>query len=121
MTEKWDIAGRRGAFFFLKNQLILSKRRLNMTTTPSTMLALGTQAPDFALPDVVTGRIISLGSFKTDEAFLVMFISRHCPYVQHVKQELARLGRDYIPRGGGMVAICANDPQRYPADSPEPP
>jgi peroxiredoxin len=80
---------------------------------------LGTQAPDFALPDVVTGRIISLGSFKTDEALLVMFISRHCPYVQHVKQELARLGRDYIPRGVGMVAICANDPQRYPDDSPE--
>jgi len=82
------------------------------------MLALGTKAPDFQLPDVVSGKTISLGSFAGEKGLLVMFLSRHCPYVQHVKDELARVGRDYIGRGIGIVAISANDVSSYPDDAP---
>jgi peroxiredoxin len=85
----------------------------------STMLELGTQAPDFDLPDVVTGKPVSLEDFADRTALVVMFICRHCPYVQHVKEELARLGQDYLPRGVGIVAISSNDPALYPDDAPE--
>ena len=90
-----------------------------MAVTASTMLRLGTKAPEFQLPDVVTGKTISLDTFKDKKALLVMFICRHCPYVQHVKEELARLGRDYIDKGLGIVAISSNDIEAYPEDSPE--
>ncbi|MDG2991778.1 thioredoxin family protein [Candidatus Synechococcus calcipolaris G9] len=90
-----------------------------MARTESTMLALGTAAPDFQLPDVVTGQTISLGTFAHEKALLVMFICRHCPYVKHVEQELAQIGRDYQGKGLGMVAISANDAAAYPDDSPE--
>ena len=90
-----------------------------MALTPSTMLELGTPAPDFNLPDVTTGKLISLSSFENPKAILVMIVCRHCPYVQHVKQELTRLGKDYVPKGVGMVAISPNDPRRYPEDGPE--
>ena len=89
-----------------------------MVLTPSTMLALGTRAPDFKLPDVVSGKEVSLATFEGKKALLVMFICRHCPYVQHVKEELARLGNDYTPRGVGIVAVSANDAKNYPDDSP---
>lgn len=72
-----------------------------MVLTPSTMrLKLGTEAPDFSLPDVVSGKTISLASFSGKKGLLVMFICQHCPYVQHIKEELAKLGRDYAPAGG---------------------
>jgi len=90
-----------------------------MVRTPSTMLDLGTPAPDFSLPDVVSGRTISLASFKDDKAALVMFICRHCPFVKHVQHELARLGTDYRGRGVGIVAISSNDAASYPDDAPE--
>ena len=90
-----------------------------MALTPSTMLELKTQAPDFRLPDVVTGKTISLSTFAGKKALLVMFICRHCPYVQHVKGELARIGKDYSGKGIGIVAISSNDPAGYPEDSPE--
>lgn len=90
-----------------------------MALTPSTMLALGTPAPEFSLPDVVSGRTICLETFAGKPALLVMFICRHCPYVQHVKHELARLGRDYRGRDVGMVAISANDVANYPDDAPD--
>jgi len=90
-----------------------------MAKTLSTMLELGTQAPDFNLPDVVSGRTISLASFKPDKALLVMFICRHCPFVKHVQHELARLGVDYRERGLGIVAISANDVTSYPDDAPQ--
>ncbi|HEX9779879.1 MAG TPA: thioredoxin family protein [bacterium] len=90
-----------------------------MVRTASTMLELGTRAPDFRLPDVATGDTISLETFTDEAALLVMFICRHCPYVQHVKEELARLGRDYGPKGVGIVAISANDVSSHPDDSPE--
>jgi peroxiredoxin len=85
----------------------------------SAMLELGTPAPAFSLPDVVTGRTISLDTFTGSNAILVMFICRHCPFVVHVQQELSRLGRDYQPKGVGIVAISANDAVAYPDDRPE--
>ena len=91
-----------------------------MALTPSAMLALGTTAPDFRLPDVVSGKTITLATFSGKKALLVMFICRHCPYVQHVKEELARLGRDYTTQDIGIVAISANDAANYPEDAPTP-
>lgn len=86
---------------------------------PSTMVPLGTMAPDFSLPDVSSGQTISLSSFSGQKALLVMFICRHCPYVQHVKNELTRLGNDYKDRGLGIVAIASNDSAAYPEDAPD--
>lgn len=85
----------------------------------SAMLDLGTPAPAFDLPDVVSGRRISLDTFKGSRAVLVMFVCRHCPFVVHVQQELARLGRDYQSKQVGIVAISANDAASYPDDRPE--
>lgn len=90
-----------------------------MVMVESTMLPLGTAAPDFSLTDVVSGQTISLASFAGAPALLVMFICRHCPFVKHVEAELARLGRDYQPRGVAMVAISANSLQTHPQDGPE--
>ena len=90
-----------------------------MALTPSTMLALGTKAPDFRLPDVVSGNAVSLATFAEKRALLVMFICQHCPYVQHVKEALARLGKDYAGQSVGMVAISANDAANYPDDAPD--
>ena len=90
-----------------------------MAKTLSTMLELGTPAPDFTLPDVVSGRTVSLASFNDEKALLVMFICRHCPFVKHVQHELARLCADYRDRGLGIVAISANDAANYPDDAPE--
>ncbi len=86
--------------------------------TPSTMLELGTTAPDFELLEVVSGKPFSLSSLKGKKAILVMFICRHCPYVLHVKEEIARLGREYVPKEVGVVAISSNDSVKYPDDSP---
>jgi peroxiredoxin len=89
-----------------------------MALTESTMVALGTPAPDFQLPDVVSGKTVSLETFAAKKVLLVMFICRHCPYVQHVQEGLARLGRDYVARDVGIVAISANDAKGYPEDAP---
>ncbi|NMG10619.1 thioredoxin family protein [Brasilonema sp. UFV-L1] len=90
-----------------------------MALTASTMLPLGTQAPDFHLPDVVSGHTISLSTFTDKKALLVMFICQHCPFVKYVKVELAQLGKDYVNHGLGIVAISANDAKNYPDDAPE--
>jgi len=90
-----------------------------MAATESTMLDLGTPVPEFSLPDVVTGRTVSLKDFAEKKALLVMFICRHCPYVVHVKHELARLGKDYENSPLGIVAISSNDAVAYPDDAPE--
>ncbi len=90
-----------------------------MARTESVMTGLGTAAPEFQLPDVVSGQTVSLASFAGKKGLLVMFISRHCPYVQHVKQELARLGSDYRGKDLGIVAIASNYVPQYPDDSPE--
>lgn len=84
----------------------------------STMLALGTEAPDFALPDVTIGEIVRRADFVGADALLVMFICRHCPYVGHVRPALAQLGRDHLSSDLAIVAISANDPQAYPEDAP---
>jgi peroxiredoxin len=90
-----------------------------MAQTESTMAALGTPAADFQLPDVATGGTVSLADFAGKKALLVMFISRHCPYVQHVKHELARLGKDYAAQPLGIAAISSNYVADYPDDAPE--
>ena len=89
-----------------------------MSLTPSTMLALGTPAPDFSLPDTA-GNIVSLQDFQKSPALLVVFMCNHCPYVIHLRSALAQLARDFLPRGVAMVGINANDAVRYPADAPE--
>jgi peroxiredoxin len=83
------------------------------------MLPIGTPAPAFALRDVVSEEVYSLDSFKGEKALLVMFICRHCPYVVHVQDELARIGEMYQDSGLGIVAISSNDPGQYPDDAPE--
>jgi peroxiredoxin len=87
--------------------------------TASTMLPLGTRAPGFSLPDVVSGRQVSSQDLVGTKALLVMFICRHCPFVQHIKGELARLGKDYADRDIGIVAISSNDAESFPDDRPE--
>ena len=83
----------------------------------STMLALGTKAPKFNLPDVVTGESISSSAYE-GKPLLVMFICTHCPFVKHVEDELAAIGNDY-KSSVGIVAICANDVSTHPQDAPE--
>src|SRR5258706_5286885 len=87
-----------------------------MVRTPSTMVSLGTKAPDFRLADT-NGHVVSLADFSDAPALLVMFICNHCPYVIHVRIELARIGREYQARGVGIVAINSNDSVAYPEDS----
>lgn len=91
----------------------------NMVLTPSTMPKLGTIAPPFSLQDSVSGRTISIDDFRDKKGLLVMFICRHCPYVQHIKVELGRVGSEYLSRGLGIVAISSNDAKGYPDDAPE--
>ncbi|EDY21664.1 alkyl hydroperoxide reductase/ Thiol specific antioxidant/ Mal allergen [Chthoniobacter flavus Ellin428] len=85
----------------------------------STMLELGTPAPDFSLPDVATGQTVQLADFADQKALLVMFVCAHCPYVVHVQPELTRVARDYAGRSVGFVAITANDVAQYPQDAPD--
>ena len=82
------------------------------------MKELGTTAPDFELKDVVTGRSVARRDIAGAKGMLVMFICRHCPFVKHVQNELAAIGRDYNGRGVGIVAISANDVASHPEDSP---
>jgi peroxiredoxin len=89
-----------------------------MVRTASTMLALGTTAPEFDLPDAVSGKTISLASFAGKQGLLVMFICCHCPFVKHIEQELAKLGKDYGDKNLGIVAISSNDAEKYPDDAP---
>jgi peroxiredoxin len=84
----------------------------------STMLPLGTKAPDFALTDTVSGEVVSLGGL-TGKAVVVMFICNHCPYVKLVRDGLAAFGRDYADADVDIVAISANDAETYPDDAPE--
>ena len=90
-----------------------------MAETPSVMLPLGTIAPNFKLPDVVSGKQVSLDELKSPVATLVMFICNHCPFVKHVNAELVRLAADYQPRGVSMIAISSNDVVNYPQDGPD--
>lgn len=90
-----------------------------MVLTASTMLPLGTKAPDFNLPDVVSGRAIALANYADKQPLLVMFICQHCPFVKHIQVELAKIGKDYLNSDLKIVAISANDVANYPDDAPE--
>ena len=90
-----------------------------MSLTPSNMMPLGTIAPDFELPDTVSGETKTLSQFKSGKAIVIMFICNHCPYVVHVQEEIVRLANDYLSKGILFVAISSNDINNYPADSPE--
>lgn len=89
-----------------------------MALTASTMLPLGNKAPEFQLPDVVSGETISLDTFAGKQGLVVIFLCRHCPFVKHVQGELAKLGRDYQDADLGIVAISANDATTHPDDAP---
>ena len=89
-----------------------------MVRTASTMLPLGTQAPDFSLPDT-DGATVSLSDFNGRKGLLVIFMCNHCPFVKHVAQQLKQLSDDYMSKGIGVVAISSNDVDNYPDDSPE--
>jgi peroxiredoxin len=88
-----------------------------MNTRPVTT-GLGSRAPDFSLPDVESGAIVSLSDFADAPALVVMFLCRHCPYVQHVQHALAGLAREYRDKGVAFVAISSNDAEAYPDDAP---
>lgn len=90
-----------------------------MALTASTMLSLGTKAPNFELPDVGSGKLISLSNYVGKQAILVMFICQHCPFVKYIKEQLAALSSDYANSNLGMIAISSNDVINHPDDSPE--
>jgi len=89
-----------------------------MVRTPSTMLPLGTPAPGFSLPNV-DGSTVELADVVGRHGTVIMFICNHCPFVKHVADQLAALGREYIPAGIGFAAISSNDVSSHPSDSPE--
>ncbi|MDP2498513.1 MAG: thioredoxin family protein [Candidatus Palauibacterales bacterium] len=89
-----------------------------MSVTPSTMSPLGMEAPDFELPDT-SGELVSLGEFDGANALLVVFLCNHCPYVKHIRDELAEFARDYRDEGLAVVGISSNDVEQYPEDAPD--
>lgn len=90
-----------------------------MARTPSNMVPLGTAAPDFNLPDTVSGNSYTLHQLKGAKATVVMFICNHCPFVVHVNPELVQLANDYISKGVEFVAISSNDVSTHPDDAPD--
>ena len=90
-----------------------------MAVTESTMMPLGTEAPEFALPEPLTGKNWSLEQLQGVFATLVIFMCNHCPYVKHVMDGVTALATDYIPEGVSVIAINSNDVDGYPEDSPE--
>jgi peroxiredoxin len=90
-----------------------------MAATETLQIPLGFPAPDFSLPDTVSGKNLTLHDVKGEYATVVMFICNHCPYVKHINHELVNLANDYLPKGVGFVAISSNDVVNYPDDSPE--
>lgn len=83
------------------------------------MLPLGTQAPDFELPDTVSGKTVRLSEIISPKATVVMFLCNHCPYVLHVNAEIVRLAREFQSRGVSFVGISSNDAVAYPEDGPD--
>ena len=90
-----------------------------MAKIPSSMLPLGTHAPQFSLIDVVSGETVSLNGNQSSPATVIMFICNHCPYVKHVNNELTLLANDYMKKGVRFLAINSNDIDNYPDDSPQ--
>ncbi|MFZ1938270.1 MAG: thioredoxin family protein [Terracidiphilus sp.] len=90
-----------------------------MALTESTMVELGTVAPDFALTDVVSGKTVKRDDFRGKQGLLVLFICAHCPYVKHIEKSLGKLSADYAGKSLAIVAISSNDVRTHSADSPE--
>jgi len=90
-----------------------------MSKTPSNMLPLGTIAPDFNLPDILSGVDFQLSAQEKHSATVIMFICNHCPYVIHVNEQISRLAKDYGDKIIQFIAINANDIENYPQDAPE--
>lgn len=90
-----------------------------MARTPSNMLPLGTIAPDFSLPDTVSGKTLTLENVEGPGGTVVMFICNHCPFVKHVNSEIVKLAGTYLDKGIGFVAISSNDAEKYPEDHPD--
>lgn len=90
-----------------------------MALTESNMLPIGTLAPDFILPDTVSGKMLSINELCSDKATIIMFICNHCPYVIHVNEEIVKLANDYQPQGVALIAISSNDVVKYPNDGPD--
>ena len=91
----------------------------DMAVAYSSMLPLGTPAPNFALPEPATGQTVTFAERARDNITLVMFMSNHCPYVQHVLDGLLQLTREYAQQGVAVLAISSNDVDKYPDDAPE--
>lgn len=89
-----------------------------MSLTPSSMIPLGTIAPDFTLPDAVSGKMLSLQSLKSKVGTVIMFICNHCPFVQHIQKELVRVATEYTAKEIQFIAINSNDETNYPEDAP---
>lgn len=90
-----------------------------MALTPSNMIPLGTIAPDFTLPDTVSGTSYGLQQLKGKQGTMVMFICNHCPYVKHINSQLVKLANDYTPKGINFIAISSNDATAQPDDAPD--
>jgi len=90
-----------------------------MAATETTLIPLGFKAPEFTLPDTVSGKELSLSALKGEKATVIMFICNHCPYVIHVNPELAKLANEFTGQGVSFIAISSNDVASYPQDSPE--
>lgn len=90
-----------------------------MVQTKSTMLELNSKLPDFSVQDVRTGEPITPENFKDKKALLVIFLCRHCPFVKHIQNEIADLGRDYSGKDVALLAVSSNDASTHPDDSPE--
>lgn len=90
-----------------------------MAATPSNMLPLGTQAPDFNLFDTVSQKKMQFKDIKGEKGTVVMFICNHCPYVLHINNQIVKVAKDYIPKGINFVAISSNDVENYPQDAPD--
>lgn len=90
-----------------------------MALTPSTMIPLGTPAPDFTLPDTVSGKMLSLNDLKSSVGIVVMFLCNHCPFVQHIQGRLVEVAGEYQKKGFRFIAISSNDIENYPEDAPD--
>lgn len=90
-----------------------------MAYTESNMLPLGSFAPDFKLPDTVSGEVLAYDGLKGEKGTVIMFVCNHCPYVIHVNEELVRIANTYKEKGIGFVAISSNDAEKYPDDAPD--
>jgi thiol-disulfide isomerase/thioredoxin len=90
-----------------------------MPAVETSLIPLGFKAPDFVLPDTISGKNLSLQELRGPKATVIMFICNHCPYVVHIREELVKMAKEYIPKGVAFIAISSNDVENYPDDSPE--